>query len=463
MKVLFVLPEFEPHTAGGICTYYRELLSENKEWKSTVIQGSAFDMRDHTSSWKGIPVHYLTKTLFNKYKALFNHLSIFPELQNHLASAWAMYEQIQNLSINFDAVVCTDWGFGFVPWIINKNVPVIVHLHGSCGQIDHYEPRYGLEFWSKLYLHIEASLLEKADALVTHSRQNIVFWGKRFSQQKTIELIPPAFGMIDEGTGVSPPVNNKTGLVIGRVQLWKGPVLLCKAIESLSSADKKDLTIYWIGRDTFYDQQNMNMTEYLKREFPEIWGKIIIPLGSKSHTEINEFIRSTSWGLVPSEWDMFNLSAIEHLKNKNPIVCSSAAGVSGFISDNPGTIIFHATAGQLANSIQEICNKTNEELRLMGTSGHELATTIFESQTVQSAHKVLFLKLNEDFSPGTLKKEETEWLLPVQTSLAEEFDPSTKLLKFWSIRKTTKILSKKIIDSLTLRAGFFFNIKNENR
>lgn len=451
MKVLFILPEFEPHTGGGICTYYRELLSENKEWESTVIQGSASDSRDHSSSWEGIPVHCLKKTLFHKYKALFNHLSIFPELQNHLASAWAMYEQAQSLSINFDAVVCTDWGFGFVPWIINKNIPVVVHLHGSCGQIDFYEPRYGLEFWSKLYLHIEASLLEKADALVTHSRQNIAFWEKRFSQQKTMALIPPAFGMMNEGTSVSPPANNKTGLVIGRVQFWKGPVLLCKAIQLLSPAEKKDLTIYWIGRDTFYDQQQMNMTEYLKREFPDIWGKIIVPLGSKSHTEVNALIKSTSWGLIPSEWDMFNLSAIEHLKNKNPVICSSAAGVSDFISDSPGTILFNATAGQLADSIKEIGNKTKEELRSMGADGYELATTIFESQTVQTAHKALFLQLNKNFNPGTLKKEETEWLLPVQTSLAEEFDPSAKLLKFWSIKKTTKILSNKIIDRFRLR------------
>lgn len=451
MNILFILPEFEPHTRGGICTYYRELLSENKEWKSIVIQGSAFDVRDNTSSWEEIPVYYLKKSLFNKYKTLFNHLSIFPELQNHLTSAWAMYEQAQDLRINFDAVVCIDWGFGFVPWIINKNIPVIVHLHGSCGQIDYYEPRYGLEFWSKLYLHIEASLLEKADALVTHSRQNIAFWKKRFGQRKTIDLIPPAFSMIDEGTSVSPPTNNKIGLVIGRVQLWKGPVLLCEAIRRLSSEDKKELTIYWVGRDTFYDQQNMNMIEYLTKKFPEIWGKIIIPLGSKSHAEINELIKSTSWGLVPSEWDMFNLSAIEHLKNKNPIICSSTAGVSDFISDNPGTIIFHPTADQLANSIKEICNKTNEELRSMGVSGHELATTIFESQAVQAEHKVLFLKLNKNFTPGTLKKEEAEWLLPVQTSLGGEFDPSSKLLKFWPIRKTAKILLKKIIDGLTLR------------
>lgn len=447
MNILFILPEFEPHTGGGIGTYYKELLSENKDWESIVIQGSAFDVRDGTASWAEVPIYYLKKTLFEKYKVLFNHLSIFPELQNHLASAWAMYEQAQNLNINFDAVVCTDWGFGFVPWIINKNIPVTVHLHGSCGQIDHYEPRYGLEFWSKLYLHIEASLLEKADALVTHSLQNIAFWEKRFNHKKPIELIPPPFSMVGEEVNPSPALNHTTGLVIGRVQLWKGPILLCKAIQLLTAEYKKDLTIYWIGRDTFYDQQNMNMTEYLKREFPEIWGKIIIPLGSKSHTEINELIKSTSWGLVPSEWDMFNLSAVEHLKNKNPIVCSSAAGVSDFISGSLSTIIFNGTVDDLANSIREICNKTAKELRSMGLYGSELITTIFKTQTVQKKHIALFLKLHDDFSPKVLK-EEVEWLLPLNSSLAKEFDPSTKLSNFWPIKKTAKILLKKLLQRL---------------
>lgn len=445
MNVLFILPEFEPHTGGGICTYYKELLSENKEWKSIVIQGSAFDVRNETSSWAGVPINYLKKTSFEKYRVLFNHLSIFPELQNHLASAWAMYEQAKDL--NFDAIVCTDWGLGFVPWIINKNKPVIVHLHGSCGQIDHYDPRYGLEFWSNLYLHIETGLLESADALVTHSRQNIEFWEKRFKNQKTINLIPPACQLEDEVTNILQHKKNKIGLVIGRIQFWKGPILLCEALQRLSPADKKDLTIYWIGRDTFYDQQNMNMSEYLKHQFPEEWGRIIIPLGDRNHNEISKFIKSTSWGLVPSKWDMFNLSAIEHLKNKNPIICSSTAGISDFISGSLSTIIFNGTADDLANSIREICNKTGEELRSMGSNGYRLIATIFKTQIVQKKHKALFLALRYDFSQKGLKQD-TEWLLPLNTSLAKEFDPSAKLLKFWSLKKIAKILLRKFLQRL---------------
>lgn len=446
MKVLFILPEFEPHPGGGIGTYYRELLSKNKEWESIVIQGSAFDIKDHISSWKEIPIHYLKKSLFQKYKILFNHLSIFPELQTHLASAWAMYDQAKDL--NFDIVVCTDWGLGFVPWIINKKKPVIVHLHGSCGQIDYYDPRCGLEFWSKLYLQIETGLLEEADALVTHSKQNIKFWKKRFTNQKNINLIHPAFHFIEKLRITSNQRNNKTGLVIGRIQLWKGPILLCKAIRLLSSADKEGLTIFWVGKDTFYDQQSMNMAEYLKKEFPEIWGKIVIPLGTKNHDEINELITEVSWGLVPSEWDMFNLSAVEHLKNGNPIICSSSAGVSDFISKNLSTIIFNGTPSDLAYSIKEICNKTGEEIKSMGIAGQQLVATVFKSKDVQKTHQALFLSLKDNHPSNIKKSAEIEWLIPLDTYSAGKFDPSDRLLSFWSLKKIALIFLGKLYQKL---------------
>ncbi len=444
MNVLFILPEFEPHLGGGICTYYRELLFQNKHWTSTVLQGSAVDVRDGASVWNEIPVHYLQQQLFQENREKFHHLSFFPELQNHLAAAWAMYEQAASLG-KFDLIICTDWGLGFLPWVIKNNTPVTVHLHGSCGQIDHYDPRPGLTFWSKLYLHIEASIMERANALVTHSEQNIVFWEKRFTTSKRIALIPPAISMVEEQTKkMSDTIH---GLVIARIQYWKGPILLCQAIAALEENDRARLKIHWIGRDTYFDQEQLPMSEYLKAHFPEIWGKIIIPLGSKDRDGINEALQSASWGLVPSVWDMFNLSAIEHLANKNPLLCSTMAGAADFLSDCPGCLLFESTPADLTEKLRQIIHTPEEEKSTLGEAAYQKAKALFHPDRIRDLHLQQWEKLLLEAS-NSPTNESDDWLMPSELPFRKKHDPIRTLTGFWPIKKIANLLKDRLLGKL---------------
>ena len=363
MKLLFILPEFHPETGGGICTYYTELFKENQKngnWNVTVIQGSGVKSRGGgKTSWGEIPIHYLQAELLIKYKKQFKHFSIFPELQNHLASSWAIYELAQQLNLNFDAVVTVDWGFGFVPWIIKQQTPVIVHLHGSVGQVDIYDPRPGHEFWGNLYLQIETTLLSHADALVTHSNQNITFWQERLFTPQRILLVPPAIvNAYHSFTRRNNEFDKSIGLVVGRIQIWKGVVQLCEAINLINKEKLNKLKIYWIGRDTFYSKSGTSMSEYLSNTYPHIWNKIIEPIGPKDHDEIEKYYEIAKWTLVPSTWDMFNLSAVEHLLHKKPLVCSTGAGASDFLS-HPSISIFDNTPHGLALEIEKLLELNN--------------------------------------------------------------------------------------------------------
>ena len=447
MNLLFVLPEFYPATSGGICTYYRELFKENQangKWNITVIQGSAVETRGGETCWEGIKIHYLTLELLNKYKNFFKDLGLMPELQNHVASAWAIYELAHQLNQDFDAVITTDWGFGFVPWIIKNEKPVIVHLHGSAGQIDHYEPRPGWKLWSDLYLQIESTLFSYADALVTHSRQNINFWDQRLFKKKNIALIPPAIAktngiVVGEGKGIN---GKSVGLVGGRIQYWKGAIQLCEAVNLLSEEKKNKLKIYWVGRDTYYAAANTSMDEFLHKNYRGIWGNIIQPLGEKRQEEIRRLYALSDWTVVPSTWDMFNLAAVEHLMNKKPLICSTGAGASDFLNSDD-IILFNNTPEDLAASIERILGLSEDELKKMGEKGYSFASGKFNPCSVHMQHSVVVETAIGNFTRKNNLEDRFSWLLPNQ-NVNDLQNAKQVLLENWTLKEVTALFIKRV-------------------
>lgn len=448
MKVLFVLPEFAPQTGGGICTYYNDLLKLNQSWEAVVIQGSAYDVRDGQTIFNNIPVHYLKKVTFDKYQKLFNHFSIFPEMQKHLASAWAMYEQARELTQSFDVVVCTDWGLGFVPWIIKQDIPVLVHLHGSIGQIDFYEQRPGVEFWSKLYLTIESNLFAYADKLITHSIQNINFWNTRIDLIDKFALIPPIITAKAAHAYSSNPVSRKfTGIVVGRIQGWKGVLQLCEALTLLKSAE--NVRIFWIGRNTFYHAANCWMDDFLTKTYPSIWKKVIVPMGEMSHDSINEFYEKSDFAIVPSTWDMFNLTAIEHLMHMKPLICSSGAGVSELLQDCTSIEIFDNTSKGLAKSIEKVVNMGQEQLNDMGKKGYDHINNISTPQAILMKHQDLIQKVIEEFNGSKNLLEKFDWLMPAVKTSTE--DSREMLTNNWPVKDIGSIFLKRLRKKLFIK------------
>jgi glycosyltransferase involved in cell wall biosynthesis len=444
LRVLFILPEFFPITGGGICTYYNQLIPMLKNetgWEIIVIQGSAFDSKGGEKEWAEIPIHYLPPDEYAIQKRKFPQLGIFPELQNHVASAWAMYNKAQSLNLTFDLVITTDWGLNFIPWIIKNSIPVIVHLHGSIGQIDHYEPKKGLEILAALYLNLEINLFSYANSLVTHSDKNINFWHSRILRKNNFHLIPPT--ILDPIDVKEPVVEAITviGLVVGRIQYWKGPIHLCQAVQQLSENDKNKLKIYWIGRDTFYHDANSNMTTYLSKTFPEIWGKTIIPIGEKTHSEIETLYPSVDFGIVPSTWDMFNLSAVEHLFHKKPLICSSNIGASDFFGLAPDIILYNKLE-ELTNGLKVLINTDKTKLVAMGKRNYQFARNEFDNATTLKKHIETIKSTVSDFKPELNLATKFSWLIPQENEI--KLNSKEVLLESWPLKEIMSILLKRI-------------------
>lgn len=440
--VLFVLPEFFPETSGGICSFYNNLLQEleNAPYHITVVQGSAFDKQGGYVKWSKVDVHRLTKEAFAENQAKLSHLSVFPELQNHVASAWALHELANSLNIPFDVVVTTDWGWGFLPWIIKGNVPVVIHLHGSIGQIDHYEPRKGLEFWSKLYLHTEIDCFNQAQALFTYSHQNQLFWTQRQVDEQKFSVFPP---LIKNGRKPLPKQKQErlTGLVVGRIQYWKGVIQLCEALELLTASERSQLQLYWVGRDTFYHEENAGMESFLAKKFPNTWGKILLPLGGKTHDEIDIIYQQVDFTLVPSTWDMFNITAIEHLLHEKPLICSTGAGASDFLADCPGVFIFNNTASGLAQQIRSVSQTAEEELFQLGKEACQFVLREFDKEKIIAQNNQMLAETLQRFSPGPDLSERFSMFVPSPNpnSLAR-----AQLTATWTLKELVNIATKRL-------------------
>lgn len=443
-NILLILPEFEPQTSGGICAYYKNLLTEfqfrNLEYNFTIIQGNASESIGGTSNWNGIKILYLDEKDFRRRKKNFYHLNIFPELRDHIASAWAMYDTAERLNIDYDLVITTDWGLGFLPWIIVNKTPINIHLHGSIGQIDYYDKRPGLELFSNLYLQIESDLFNYANRLITHSNENIKFWEKRLVKGELFKLVAPCFHkreVTTESTLIHSPYK---ALVLARIQYWKGPIELCEAIRKKPLDRWQDFKIYWAGRDTIFFEKEISMNSYLLNTYPDIWGHIIIPIGNKSKEEIQDIYKEIDFAIVPSTWDMFNMAAVEHLLNNKPLICSVKAGVSEFIKDLETVTIVHDIE-TLAMAIADNLNYLRQSSTKNIVNNKTDLDRIFDNNLTVEAHQATFInqkklnKVNIDLSY------KYNWLTP---SINSNIDSQNKILEFWPLKKTINAIGKRI-------------------
>jgi len=116
------VPEYPPLTGGGIATYYGALVPPllRQGHKVRVIAGSAFSPRLAGYQLPGLSVEFLEPTEVSASMRRFDRYRLMPELQRHLAAAWAAWERA-NGGAGFDVTETTDWGLLFIPWIVEES------------------------------------------------------------------------------------------------------------------------------------------------------------------------------------------------------------------------------------------------------------------------------------------------------------------------------------------------------
>ncbi|RZA02793.1 MAG: glycosyltransferase [Sphingobacteriaceae bacterium] len=377
MKILFILPEYYPHSGGGISTYYehyiKALLPHCDEIK--VIVGSGYTQADNNFKHNGVLVEYLSPILYRQYLDKFTQYDLLPEYKNSLASAWAMWHQA-NQGQDYDIVECTDFGLGFIPWVIEHNKPVITRLHGSYGQVMLHENDSIADLSIPFTQQTELLTLKLCDKLVTHSKANSQYWDNLFGPNITRHINP-----IYEKIGSPLPLSqrDKYGLITARIQKWKGPIELCKAHELLTDQP----LIKWFGHDKAYNKYQ-STDSYLREQFASIWGKSILPQQPLPNNEIQALQQKAWFGVIPSTWDMFNFTCIEFMAAGTPIICSDGAGAGELIQNGINGFKYPA------DNVQALADCITKMTGLSEDGYHQMAKNALETiKTQLSADKLI--------------------------------------------------------------------------
>jgi glycosyltransferase involved in cell wall biosynthesis len=384
MKLLYLLPEYVNNAGGGIITFYRHLLpllaAQGHQVRVIVGSGVSASRDPSPVMIDGVRVEGLDEARLPVHYARFARYAAMPSLRRYLAGAWAMHEQAA-LGKGYDAVETTDWGLLFLPWIVESGPASIVQLHGSSGQIDMHDPVQGEEAQGALLRLLERTAIARATEVQGYSQSNVRFWQSQLARPvtrilaawKPVQQPAPGAGRSDRG------------LVVGRVQKWKGPQVLCEALRFLGP---RAPAIDWVGRDMPYGQRGRTMAQHLKEKWPDVWGHKIVHHGQASVADTLQRQACAGFVIVPSEWDTFNFTCVEAMAAGTPVICSTGAGASELIEHGVNGFIFEkhepqslvqaidrlmsmsasaraqlAQAGQ-ATVLRALDPKTNAQLRL---------------------------------------------------------------------------------------------------
>jgi glycosyltransferase involved in cell wall biosynthesis len=377
MRLLILTPEYG-FSGGGINTFYRvlapALCAAGVEVR--VIEGSAHHATEDRSMRmvEGVPVETLERVRLERWWKRFAVFAATPGLRRHLAAAWAMWEQA-GCGETCDVVEACDWGLLFVPLAVEATRPLIVQCHGSIGQIAVHDPIAGEETQSLVVRLIERAALAAAGSIQTYSRANADFWHEETGRDVT--MLRPAAPC----TSALPPMQSSSrGLVVGRVQRWKGPTVLCAALQRLGTGAP---AVDWIGRDTTWGARERSAADYLSQVFPSIWGHKINHHPPEPHQEIRRRQIAALFNLVPSKWDVFNFTAVEAMTSGRPTIISTGAGASELIEDRQNGYLFASgNADALAAAIDRLLCENPTRLEAIGQAARETIRRVLDPETI---------------------------------------------------------------------------------
>jgi glycosyltransferase involved in cell wall biosynthesis len=377
MRILIISPEFEGY-GGGIATFYRVLVEalRQEDLKIRIIEGSAFHAADDraTRTYNGIQIETLEKQRLASWSQQFSAFAATPRLRAHLSAAWAMWEQA-DYGADVDLVEATDWGLLFVPPAVEASRPLIVQCHGSIGQIADHDPIASEETDSLAVRLIERSVLGVAGAVQTHSRANAAFWHAETG--RAVATIYPAWISPSEPESLS--VNGR-GLVVGRLQRWKGSVTLCEALRRLGRGAP---SVDWFGRDTVWGARDHYTSGHLARTFPDVWGKRLFHHPQISPAEVTRRQSSTLFNIVPSTWDTFNFTVVEAMASGRPTIVSTGAGASELINDGVNGFLFaNEDSAALAETIERVLSESPARLAEIGREGSNTVRAALDPKTI---------------------------------------------------------------------------------
>lgn len=326
MRILMVTPEYPPHAGGGILKYYatlaRALNAAGADVRVLVATPfSAFEDYDD----RGVRVSFVPLADVQRHADHLTHLAAAPTYRRWLAAGLAASDWIRREGDDVDIIEVTDFGLLFAPLVCRSDrPPVVVAFHGSVGQIAEHEPvTAAQELDGALARLTEAVLLPHAESLYANSPANARAWASQLDC--AVDCLPPPLAIPGHRRAA---VTDPAALAVGRIQAWKGPEFLCRALQAVGDRLPGDLTVQWVGRDTTSAPDQQSMNDWLARHYPAMWNRRVQPVGPRPGEEVARLQSAARFVVVPSTWDVFNYTLVESMAAGNVVVASAGAGSS---------------------------------------------------------------------------------------------------------------------------------------
>lgn len=331
MRIAFIIPEVK---SGGIATYYSNLVRKllHKGVEVITVLGN-YETRAQNPDFPGTVCSILKEDYQRGYQRA-TGMDIFPSIRQKIALSYACKVCLERAG-GADVVEVTDYNMLFYHFLLQKEVPVVIRLAGSSGQLEMHEHREGDGLETVFQFTLEQSLISQADYIISLSQLNKDFWDALLSQPVHLHL--PYVNFRDEHLADGAE-RVSSGLVVGRLQLWKGAKFLCEYYQAYPDSPP----VEWLGRDNYYLNYNTSMASHLEGAYPSVWNKKLKFVGRKTYTETQQAIAAASFILIPSIWDTFNFVVAEAMWLGKIVIASNGAGASEIIEDGVNGFLFKA-------------------------------------------------------------------------------------------------------------------------
>ena len=370
MTICIATDVFMPST-GGIASFYSllsEMLARNGH-KLIVLTAGDENEKDKVEEFSGITRVQLRNRYISykkKYGAYFLPGGL--DAPGWIAKGLAMRDWLNENHKNFsiDIIEATDYG-GLAAFFVSQELPpVAITGHGAYSQLKKYNAVIN-DAQSKLLCEMEMIAFQVADTIITHSPLNqldLIAFTNRPVEFSPAPWPNPSVAEVSTANG--------SLLVVGGLQKIKGAITTMSALEKCQKKNI-DLSLHWVGGDTFTAPGVKKMSWFLETNYPGLWNKNFRWLGEKKKEEVLEMIRKASLILLPAEWETFNLVALEAASAAKPMIITKNTGASYlFTHGHDAWIIPSDDSDALANAILHLTNNPG----LCSSLGKNAADTI---------------------------------------------------------------------------------------
>ena len=439
-RIVFIVPDCGE---GGLFQFYNQLIPELAHRAEVHVIFASPYHSPQAPSIAGVKCHFLPAegaiTASNQLAK--GPLAIAPDIVRSLAVAHRAWKAA--LLLEPDCVEMCDWPLSFVPAVLDQSVPYIIQCHGSMGQIAEHDPQPGQGLAPSILHLIEPQLISAAHCVQTYSESNAGFWANM--ARRPVPVIRPAFALPTLPRGSQEIADSAA--VLGRLQRWKGPDILCDALRLLGS---RAPDVDWYGGVKPWGGIGLTADRFLAEGYPDIWAhKFHHHAAVPRHAVVGIQARAL-FNIVPSTWDVFNFTAVEAMAAGRPTIVSTGAGASELIADGVNGFTFaNQDPADLAAAIDRVLSLSDQQRRDIGMAGRETVRTELDPARIAEQRLVAYEEAIHSFK-GSPPRKPGHWITNLLASPPPHLiDPSELLAAF-----PMRILGKHLGNRLARKIGY---------